>query len=238
VPERVAVKTGTSSGFRDGWCVGFTGKHTVAVWAGNFDGHPMGELLSVRSAAPLWRTMIDYLLHARHDPAVPDAITSAPGLVAVSICPLTGLLPAAIGPEPPVREYFLPGTEPTEDASHLFVADPQGGSARLLLPPEYAAWCRSVQNGINAIARSPDGLAITSPPDGASFSYDPNLPPAQQMIELSTNAPNPQAVRWTANGQPITPDRAGRTYWKLSRGEWDLRAEDGDAIATSHIAVE
>ena len=40
---RVAVKTGTSSGFRDKWCVGFDGRHTVAVWAGHFDGRPMAE---------------------------------------------------------------------------------------------------------------------------------------------------------------------------------------------------
>ncbi len=238
VPERVAVKTGTSSGFRDGWCIGFTGRHTVAVWAGNFDGRPMGELLSVRSAAPLWRTMIDYLLHARRDPPVTDPLIAAPNLVVTSICPLTGLRPASIGPESPVNEFFLPGTEPTEDASAMFVVDPQGGSPRLLLPTEYAAWCRSTQNGINAIARSPDGLAITSPADGANYSFDPNLSPAQQMIELSTNAPNPAAVHWTANGQPIASDQSGRTFWKLTRGDWELRAEDGAGSATARIAVE
>ncbi|OAI42506.1 hypothetical protein AYO41_04235 [Verrucomicrobia bacterium SCGC AG-212-E04] len=238
VPVRVAVKTGTSSGFRDGWCAGFTGRHTVLVWSGNFDGRPMGELLSVRSAAPLWRMMIDYLLVARHDPPVPETLAAAPGLVAVKICPLTGLLPAAIGPESPVTEYFLPGTTPREDAANSFVADPRGGSPRLLLPPEYAAWCRSVQNGINAVARSPDGLAITSPADGANFFVDPNLSPTQQMIELSTNAPNPAAVRWSANGQPLSTDPVGRTFWKLARGEWEIRAEDGNATAITHVAVE
>ena len=238
VPVRVAVKTGTSSGFRDGWCVGYTGRHTIAVWAGNFDGRPMGELLSVRSAAPLWRLMVDYLLNIRHDGSVPEAMTSAPILVRLNVCPLTGLLPAAIGPESPVEEYFLPGTEPTGDATEMFVADPRGGTSRLVLPPEYAAWCRSAENGINAVARAPDGLAITSPSDGASFSLDPNLSPAQQMIELSTNAPNPHAVRWSANGEPVAADRTGRTFWKLARGEWQLRAEDGTATATAHIAVE
>lgn len=238
VPVRVAVKTGTSSGFRDGWCAGFTGRHTVVVWSGNFDGRPMGELLSVRSAAPLWRMMIDYLLAARHDPAVPDALAAAPALVSIKICPLTGLLPAAIGPEAAVTEYFLPGTEPTGDATRMFVADPEGGTPRLLLSPEFAAWCRSSQNGLNAVARSADGLAITSPPDGANFFVDPNLSPAQQMIELSTNAPNPAAVRWSANGQPLATDPVGRTFWKLARGEWELRAEDGGAIATAHVAVE
>ncbi|MGC2579816.1 MAG: transglycosylase domain-containing protein, partial [Terrimicrobiaceae bacterium] len=46
LPERTAVKTGTSSGFRDGWCVGFNKDRTVAVWAGNLDGRPMNEALA------------------------------------------------------------------------------------------------------------------------------------------------------------------------------------------------
>jgi penicillin-binding protein 1C len=61
LPERTAVKTGTSSGFRDGWCVGFSKDHTVAVWAGNLDGRQMGELLAVRSAAPLWAAVMKSL---------------------------------------------------------------------------------------------------------------------------------------------------------------------------------
>ena len=52
--ERIAAKTGTSSGFRDAWTVGFNKEHTVAVWAGNFDGRPMRDTFAVRAATPLW----------------------------------------------------------------------------------------------------------------------------------------------------------------------------------------
>ncbi len=37
LPFRYACKTGTSSDFRDNWCVGFTREITVGVWVGNFD---------------------------------------------------------------------------------------------------------------------------------------------------------------------------------------------------------
>ena len=47
---RVPVKTGTSSGFRDAWTVGFTREHTVGVWVGNPGGRPCAR--SSRSAAP------------------------------------------------------------------------------------------------------------------------------------------------------------------------------------------
>ena len=38
MPFPAAVKTGTSSDFRDTWTVGFTRDYTVGVWVGNFDG--------------------------------------------------------------------------------------------------------------------------------------------------------------------------------------------------------
>ena len=40
LPFRYACKTGTSSDFRDNWCVGFTREITVGVWVGNFDASP------------------------------------------------------------------------------------------------------------------------------------------------------------------------------------------------------
>ena len=72
--ERVAAKTGTSSGFRDTWTVGFDKEHTVAVWAGNFDGRPMRDTFAVSAATPLWATIMQELLRRDHplDPPVED----------------------------------------------------------------------------------------------------------------------------------------------------------------------
>src|SRR6266699_5725405 len=64
--ERIAAKTGTSSGFRDAWTVGFNKEHTVAVWIGNFDGRPMRDTFAVRSASPLWAAMMHELLRSDH----------------------------------------------------------------------------------------------------------------------------------------------------------------------------
>ena len=49
---RVAAKTGTSSGFRDVWTVGFDKDRTVAVWAGNMDGRPMRDALDPLRSPP------------------------------------------------------------------------------------------------------------------------------------------------------------------------------------------
>ncbi len=52
---RVGYKTGTSSGRRDTWAVGYDRLHTVAVWIGRTDNGGMAEASGRTTAAPvLW----------------------------------------------------------------------------------------------------------------------------------------------------------------------------------------
>jgi penicillin-binding protein 1C len=89
LPFPAAVKTGTSSDFRDTWTAGFTRDYTVAVWVGNFDGHPMRHVSGVTGAAPLWNRIMLHL-YATHDaaPFVPPR-----GYVRRPICATTGETP-------------------------------------------------------------------------------------------------------------------------------------------------
>lgn len=73
MPFSAAVKTGTSSGYRDTWTVGYTREYTVAVWVGNFDGAPMERVAGVSGAGPLWSRIMLHLYERRdpHDFAAP-----------------------------------------------------------------------------------------------------------------------------------------------------------------------
>lgn len=51
--KKIAWKTGTSYGFRDGWAVGLTPEFAVGVWVGNADGEGRPGLTGTESAAPL-----------------------------------------------------------------------------------------------------------------------------------------------------------------------------------------
>ncbi len=51
--QTIAWKTGTSFGFRDGWAIGITPKHVVAVWVGNTDGEGRPDLVGIKTAAPI-----------------------------------------------------------------------------------------------------------------------------------------------------------------------------------------
>lgn len=51
--KKIAWKTGTSFGFRDGWAIGVTPDYIVGVWVGNADGEGRPGLTGVKAAAPL-----------------------------------------------------------------------------------------------------------------------------------------------------------------------------------------
>ncbi len=51
--QRIAWKTGTSFGFRDGWAIGITPKYCVVVWVGNTTGVGRPELTGINTAGPI-----------------------------------------------------------------------------------------------------------------------------------------------------------------------------------------
>lgn len=72
-----AVKTGTSTDFRDNWTVGYTSDYVMGVWAGNNDNSPMVNITGVDGAAPIWH---DSLLLAEQGRPIVD-FTSPGGVV-------------------------------------------------------------------------------------------------------------------------------------------------------------
>jgi len=64
-----AVKTGTSTDFRDNWTIGYTTDFVVGVWAGNNDNTPMVNVTGVDGAGPIWH---DTMLLAEQGHPVTD----------------------------------------------------------------------------------------------------------------------------------------------------------------------
>lgn len=50
---KIAWKTGTSYGRRDGWSIGYNRNYTVGVWTGNFSGRGVSDLSGATTATPL-----------------------------------------------------------------------------------------------------------------------------------------------------------------------------------------
>ena len=138
LPFPAAAKSGTTTGFRDDWTIGFTPEVAVGVWVGNADGSPTQAVSGVEGAAPIWRDVMSAAAFGRRMtwPARPS------GLIERTVCAPTGLLPGADCPSP-VRELFVAGTEPTS-VERSYVREPDG---RIAFDPPAEARAWYLENG-------------------------------------------------------------------------------------------
>ncbi|RYU92566.1 penicillin-binding protein 1C [Mucilaginibacter terrigena] len=83
--QRIAWKTGTSFGFRDGWAIGITPKYVVGVWVGNTDGEGRPGLTGIYTAAPVLFDIFRLLPAARDWFNVPTG-----EMVKINVCKESG----------------------------------------------------------------------------------------------------------------------------------------------------
>lgn len=130
---QVAAKTGTTNEKKDNWTIGWTPGLLTAVWVGNNNGDPMGNLVSgVSGAAPIWKRIMTYQLpkQAKIDFTIPDKIIS------VEVDRISGY--SSHDGFPSRNEYFIDGTQPTiSDPIHLKLKICKGQSG--LAPPDDVA---------------------------------------------------------------------------------------------------
>jgi len=192
LPFAAAVKTGTSSDFRDTWTVGFSRDYTVATWVGNFDGSAMRTVSGVTGAAPLWQRIMLHL----HEPAE-DAFDPPAGLIPRPICAISGARPTPACPIV-VMEYLFP----TDLAAYENQPDPflktvpgQPGNYQWVLPPIYhewlaqrevPGWLRGEVRGEERGARGDRGVGV--PPARAANATRPANATNSANSANSTNA--------------------------------------------------
>ncbi|OUL22627.1 penicillin-binding protein 1C [Nostoc sp. T09] len=207
LPFPSAVKTGTSSNFRDTWTVGFTTDYTVATWVGNFNGEPMRQVSGVTGAAPLWNRIMLHL----HEHQEPSSFTPPEGLVQLPICAISGLKPtpdcASV-----VQEYFY-----SEDK--IAYENQQPGN----LPPEYDEWlAKQQQSTFNT-----SNIRILSPHNGDLFLLYPGEQTTQKL-EFKLVGKASELVEWRLNGEKLATDSANSLFWYLRPGKWTLEARSGE----------
>lgn len=61
----VAVKTGTTNDFKDGWVVGYTTDIVVGAWIGKNDNTPIGEVTASLSVVPMWNQIMTYMMNKK-----------------------------------------------------------------------------------------------------------------------------------------------------------------------------
>jgi penicillin-binding protein 1C len=87
LPFPTAVKTGTSTAYRDAWTAGYTRERVVVVWAGNASGAATRGLTGAVGAGPLF---FDVMKRTMRDVPARAALYDASLLEQVEVCPLSG----------------------------------------------------------------------------------------------------------------------------------------------------
>ncbi|MDR2758763.1 MAG: PBP1A family penicillin-binding protein [Spirochaetaceae bacterium] len=108
-----AGKTGTTQNWSDAWAVGSTPYYTTAIWFG-FDkpGNSLGlSLTGATLAGPVWG---DFMRELNMGHPAKDFIRPSTGIVEVTVCAKSGLLPTEACNEGTITLSFLTGTQPRE----------------------------------------------------------------------------------------------------------------------------
>jgi penicillin-binding protein 1C len=109
-PVQTAVKTGTSSDYRDAWAAGFNHRYTVGVWIGNLDHRATDGITGSNGPAMILRSIFAELNRHRNT----HPLYLSPRLVKAEICRDSGL--AADDRCTSLSEWFVSGTEPKKNA--------------------------------------------------------------------------------------------------------------------------
>src|SRR5438128_1003223 len=261
-PFPVAVKTGTSSRYRDALTVAYSTRWVVGVWLGRPDYRPMSRLTAFSPPAGLAQRILGHLPQGQQDGLEDLPFPPPRGHRPVRICALTGKRATrACGQV--LLEWFRPGQEPLEDCdAHVLVAvdarDGRRASAATpprfvevrrftTLPARYAAWAAA-----NRLPRPPAAspldapaplareapsprLRILAPRSGLRVVRDPESPASMTTLALRVLVePSAEQIVWYVDGAPFqVVDYPYTTRWGLTPGEHTFQARLPFARAAS-----
>jgi penicillin-binding protein 1A len=173
-------KTGTSSNWRDGWFMGFTGQYVVGVWMGNDDFSPMARVTGGSFPAQAWH---DFMVMA-HDT---DNIPQIPGipLHPVQVAEQERLAKLQTASATDTEVIAPPSPESVKDMSSMTrqVLEKLG----TMLKDAPALQPSDTQNRAEAPAAKPSNPATASPSSMASAA--PGASPAEGGSQPATSGP-------------------------------------------------
>ncbi|MGL5083055.1 MAG: penicillin-binding protein 1C [Microcoleaceae cyanobacterium] len=226
LPFPVAVKTGTSSDYRDTWTVGFTPDYTVATWVGNFDGAPMQKVSGVTGAAPLWSQIMLHLHRAQKARSFPPADE----LIQLPICDTTGLKPTHNCSSGVVLEYFYP-----EDITQY-----QNHPDEFELTAEYHEWLvEQPQTNLSNSQSKQSQLKIISPQNNDYFLVSPGEVARLEFKVISkVEDHSKQPIEWRLNNKKMASQSSNLLFQEVPVGEWILTVNQGENSDRIHFQVQ
>jgi penicillin-binding protein 1C len=241
-PFPVALKTGTSQGYRDAWTIAWSAKYIVGVWLGRGDAGTMTQLSGASSAARLTHALMLKLHDARPGDLKDVAFPAPDGRVPVELCAIGGKRSTgSCGVT--LTEWLRPDEVPAAHDAPL----PPTASERpaLVMPAAHRAWARDAGYSI-ADAPPSDGavrLTIASPEHNSRIWNNPEMPASLNRIALKAVVePRVPQVVWYVDGEPFAitdPDQP--VFWTVKPGNHTFQVRlplQRGASRIIHVAVE
>jgi penicillin-binding protein 1C len=250
-PFPVAIKTGTSQGYRDAWTIGWSDTYLVGVWIGHHDNLSMKKVSGYAHAAPIVKEIFSRLHPDRNEGLEDLGFPPPHGYKPVAICRLTGKLADHNTPYVSV-DYLKPGAEPTEysdvqkviaiDKRNDLLASPSCPKRYIvykkfvLLPPIFKDWAMAQGLPVPPVNYSPlcgDHLiiddyqiTITSPRDDSRFYLDPEMPDDASILALNCLVePGAKDVLWLVNGEEFrVAPFPYKVNWPMQPGKYNFQA--------------
>ncbi|MBN1602241.1 MAG: transglycosylase domain-containing protein [Chitinispirillaceae bacterium] len=260
-----AVKTGTSEGYRDAWCVAWSDTYLVGSWMGNGDNHQMKMISGYDGPAPLVKSIIEKLHPDRISGIDKNEFCPPQEYIPQNICVLTGKKADRNTPYTSV-EYFRTGTEPIEysnviqvlgiDKRNKLLAAPGCSDnieyqSYIVLPLEFESW--AIAQGLpvaprrysplcgSAMVNDSFSVQITWPRSGSRFFKDPEMPLAQSYLPLSCRVtPDTRTILWTVNGKEQSLLPTSEVFkWPMEKGMFEFMASvPGTPFCSRVVVVE
>jgi penicillin-binding protein 1A len=170
----VAGKTGTSTGPKDAWFMGFTGKYVAGVWVGNDDNHPMrAGVTGGHQAAPIWH---DLMTVAHTDMNIPT---------------IPGLAPHPRQVEEQQRLATLKAAQVAAGLDTPKASDSKSGS---IMPEKTRAVLKSIVAALRKAEGAPDEPSASPASDVPSGAKSPPGSPSQEpQKDKATEPPGRRA---------------------------------------------
>lgn len=253
-PFPVAVKTGTSQGFRDAWCIAFSRKYVVGAWMGHPDFERTNHVSGAAAARLVKQVMT--LLHPAQSRGVDVATFPPPeGYRPGRLCPVSGQWATSDCPAVAL-EYLKPDAFPSRPCGVHQVLEVDGRTGRLAdaqtpderrekrlfvaLDPRYAVWC--TRHGWDPPPPStplvPRALvSIQAPQNDSRLLLDSETPRRFQSLALRAEVtPNVPEITWYVDGvryQSVPYPYA--TRWPLTPGRHTFQVRFPRAAVMSEI---
>jgi penicillin-binding protein 1C len=242
----VAVKTGTSSNYRDAWVIGYTSRHIIGIWAGNFDGRPSPGRMGAGVCGPMLLEVIRLL----YGTGPPEGFTRPAQVREETVCSMSGLRAS------PSCRYTA--TELVAGSHNLAMCDLDHEGEHHHLGSSYAKWLyrREARHGVSRFRlMKPENAAQSNPGATGSMPRRPGIeivtPHNRDRFVISRHRPNRivfralpervvEHVTWYLNGAHLaTTGPPYEFFWEPTRGSHELLAVTPDkSAAKASFSVE